>query len=213
MSMPKILAGWLLAALASAAAANDLYKVELIVFENLDPAAQQAEHWPAHPGMPALDNALELATQPAASEKSPWRVLKPAELAMGGVYQRLRGSPRYRPILHTGWVQALDNTDRKVGVHVYSGMQNEAASAGAGSARKIDGTVAVRRGRFLHADVDLIYIRTTSGAEANSGATPPVRLVTTRRLRNNEVHYLDHPLFGVIITVSPLDGGGASRPQ
>lgn len=210
MSMPKILAGWLLAALASTAAADDLYKIELIVFENLDPAAQQAEHWPAHPGMPALDNALELAAQPAASE-SPWRVLKPAELAMGGVYQRLRGSPRYRPILHTGWVQALDNTDRKVGVHVYSGMQ--AASAGAGAARKIDGTVAVRRGRFLHADVDLIYIRTTPGAEASSGAIPPVRLVTTRRLRNNEVHYLDHPLFGVIITVSPMDSGGASRPQ
>ncbi|MEK7323131.1 MAG: CsiV family protein [Pseudomonadota bacterium] len=214
MSMHKIIAGLLLCALASSTLADDLYKVELIVFENLDPAAQQAERWPVDPGLPALDNALELAALSAAPEKNQWRLLKPAELAMGGVYQRLRASPRYRPVLHTGWVQPLDNTDRKAGVHIYSGMQNEAPATAAdvGVFRKINGTVGLRRGRFLHTDVDLIYTMTAPGADANSGATPPVRLITIRRLRNNEVHYLDHPLFGVIISVNPLDGD-ASRPQ
>ncbi len=212
MSMPKILAGLLLSTMVSIAAADDLYKVELILFENSDPAAQQAEHWPANPGLPALDNTRELAAHSAAPEKNSWRLLPPAEFALGGIYQRLRASSHYRPILHTAWVQPLDNSDRKLGVHVYSGMQNEAASAGTdtGVTRKIDGSVGLRRGRFLHADVDLIYMK---AASATAVSTTAVRLVDTRRLRSKEVHYLDHPLLGVIISVNPVAGRDASRAK
>ena len=212
MSMPKILAGLLLTTVVSIAAADDLYKVELILFENLDPAAQQAEQWPANPGLPALDNTRELAALSAAPEKSPWRLLPPAELTLGGIYQRLRASTHYRPILHTAWVQPLDNSDRKVGVHVYSGMQNETASTGtdAGVTRKIDGSVSLRRGRFLYADVDIIYMKAASETTARTTA---VRLIDTRRLRSKEVHYLDHPLLGVILSVNPVDGRDASRAK
>lgn len=192
--MKKFLLSLLLT--ASAAVQADAIKVELIVFENLDPAAMQAEFWPANPGVPSLVNAIELPSpgEAAAGEKS-WRLLPASQLALGGMVQRLRSSAGYRPLLHVGWVQPMDNSDRSPAAHVFSGM---AASGDAKSSSQIDGAVAIRRGRFLHGDVDLSFRKI--------GAAGPVtvRLTTSRRLRSNEVHYLDHPLFGVILSVAPV---------
>lgn len=190
--MKKFLLGLLLVAVAAARA--DEVKVELIVFENLDPSAIQAEIWPANPGAPALDNAIELAAA-GASEKS-WRLLLPTELSMGGVMQRLRNSARYRPLLHVGWVQPMDGSDRSPAVHVFSGMTGSGDTPV--SSPQINGVAAVRRNRFMHGDVDLLF-------KKNAAAAPiTARLDASRRLRNNEVHYLDHPLFGAIIKVTPI---------
>lgn len=198
------------------AQADNLYKVEVILFENLDPAAAQVEAWPANPGVPALDKAVDLSTLTSgpmavtaaapAPERAGWRVLTPAQLTMGGVVQRLRNSARYRPLLHVGWVQPLDSNDRSAAVHIFTGMleNNDKISA---SQPLLDGTIAVRRNRYLHADVDLLYKKEVTA-----------RLTHSRRLRSNEVHYIDHPLFGVILSVSPIERtdnahSGASRPQ
>lgn len=200
--MKKLLL-WLMLLCTAAAHANEAYVVELIVFENLDPAVMRAETWRADPGTPALDQALELVT---AAQQAPWRLLAPAQLELGGLFQRLRSAARYRPLLHVGWVQPAEGSDRSAPVHVFSGMTGDGAIPSA--AAPVDGTVAVRRSRFLHADIDLLLRKT-----AVAGAAPlTVRLNGTRRLRSNELHYLDHPLFGVIIRVSAAEGG-ASRIQ
>jgi hypothetical protein len=45
--------------------------------------------------------------------------------------------------------------------------------------------------------------------EPESGPTYPYRhavlLQQQRRMRSNEVHYIDHPLFGLVIKLTPLD--------
>lgn len=185
---------------AFTARAEDLYKVEVIVFQHLDPAAAGAEVWRSQPGAPALDQALELSalasvtpadTAASASQRAGWRALTAAQLTMGGAVQRLRSSARYRPLLHVGWVQPLDNADRGAAVHVFSGMTG--ARDDSISPSLIDGTIAVRRGRYLHADIDLVYKKDVTA-----------RLTQSRRLRSKEVHYIDHPLFGVILSVSPI---------
>ena len=234
--MNKILAACLLCVLAASATADELYQVELILFENLDPTAQFSEAWPENPGLPALEDSIELSEQSApapegvittpldaavaapAAEKNPWRQLTATELKMGDVYQRLRGSARYRPLLHMGWVQALDNSDRNLAVHVHGGPQGgpaPSALAATVSAGTVDGTVALRRGRFLHTDVDLLYTKAAAPPAVDAFASPPLqaRMIDSRRLRNKEVHYLDHPLFGVIITVSPVENTESSGTQ
>ena len=71
--MKHLLLGFALLAFSWTAAADDvdLYKVELIVFENLDPNAIQAELWPENPGTPPLDNAVELAAITATAPPPP----------------------------------------------------------------------------------------------------------------------------------------------
>ncbi len=79
---------------------------------------------------------------------------------------------------------------------------------------KIDGVVRLYRSRYLHLEADLLYHRpeaTTISVEvAPEGVAPPptptlFRMTTSRRMRSRELHYLDHPLFGVIALITPLE--------
>lgn len=250
---------------AGPATAAPLFRVELIVFQNLDPAAVQAEQWPANPGAPALNHAMELkdltaaavaadappdtsgtatpasATVPAAPAPAApdWRWLSPQQLRLMAAEQKLATSGRYHPLLHVGWVQPLDSSEHGTPIHIYDGMGPSAPSAAAparnpGAAAPpaqapqhlLDGTFTLWRGRFLHADLDIGYRLSylpqpkisapaavspaTPAAEAPSAAPPQpvtlyVRMTQSRRLRDGELHYLDHPLLGALVTVSPYE--------
>jgi len=310
------------------------YKVEVIVFENLDPNALQAENWPADPGMPSLDNAMELETLPAfvppevepvpdastapateatsvnttttdthttvpsltalPSEETPtapdsalmadanaveppaepeipvpsWRWMTESEYSLNQDEQKLLDSGHYRPLLHIGWVQPLDETNQGIPVHLYDGLKpkeeppattameqppldnplllpsdepgaaapapeenpaplNADATTSASEQPEqttqpphiLDGSFTLRKGRFLHVDVDLDYRikdipvppldgpATEDKNQEDTAAQPVatyVRMVQSRRIRDDELHYLDHPLFGVLFMVSPL---------
>lgn len=119
----------------------------------------------------------------------------------------------------------------------------------------IDGTVRVHRARYLHVEADLLYYRPLQGDAASAantaaekaGSAPPAdspdsafieqllaedhaeprlfRLTEQRRMRSKELHYLDHPVFGVLVEAWPLElpempaeplpaeGEGDSAPQ
>jgi hypothetical protein len=84
------------------------------------------------------------------------------------------------------------------------------------------GTIRVHLGRFLHITLDLTYqtgAAATVGLTANDGLgevafAPRYRLQTTRNARSGEVHYFDHPAFGVLVRVTPVPGQntGGRRP-
>lgn len=73
---------------------------------------------------------------------------------------------------------------------------------------QVDGAVTVSVERYLHAKLDLLYHRSlpaqdpASPAEATELNT--FRLQTSRRMRSQELHYFDHPLFGVLVMVTPF---------
>ena len=69
----------------------------------------------------------------------------------------------------------------------------------------MQGTVEVSLARYLRVDLDLLYIRPAGGEVAAPEAVPTrFRLVTERRMRSRELHYVDHPLFGVLVWIEPL---------
>jgi hypothetical protein len=101
------------------------------------------------------------------------------------------------------------------------------------SLKPLDGTVAVFLSRYLHVTIDLVYAReqmmeTAPPAEvaresvsADGGAGPAsamttrqlYRLSQTRRLRSKELHYIDHPAFGVLVEAFPLKLQAATGRQ
>lgn len=85
---------------------------------------------------------------------------------------------------------------------------------------ELDGSIQITRGRYLHIDTDLQFYRrlpTSYGVQLPTStrldesdsdikgrsSTRLYRfdLKQTRRMRRDEIHYLDHPLFGMIITI------------
>ena len=77
-----------------------------------------------------------------------------------------------------------------------------------------DGTIKLRSSKFLHADVDFAFfpVDLSNYEDHNSSEgrlyvrqeADYVRLTESRKIRLNEIHYFDHPHFGVILRVSRL---------
>jgi hypothetical protein len=64
-------------------------------------------------------------------------------------------------------------------------------------AGRLSGLVKITRGRFLHLDTDLLL------RDATSPATYRIQL--SRRMRSNELHYVDHPKVGIVIQATRVE--------
>lgn len=87
---------------------------------------------------------------------------------------------------HLAWVQTPRGRSSKAWYRVGNG--------------RLNGLVRVTRGRFLHVDADL-FLRDTNTAQ-------PVRAKLYRRMRSDELHYVDHPKLGIIIRADRVEPRG-----
>jgi hypothetical protein len=134
------------------------------------------------------------------------RPLRPNELKLGQEYRKLRAISAYEPLAHVGWVQpGLAETDA---------VPMELGTLGVLNPR---GTVRVHLTRYLHVTLDLTYqARSSSTTPAQSSVdgldeialAPQYRLTTTRRVLSGELHYFDHPAFGVLVRITPVPAPG-----
>lgn len=194
-----------------AGASDRWFTVEIIVFDDLQDEGLDAELWPADPGEPSLQGAIELVhSHEGESGDTPhaFRLVNRSELSLVAVWNRLRGSTRYRPFLHAGWrLPGLPRSAARpahVSAHLGNGRADAAEADGA-ELPAVHGTVTVSLGRYLEVAVDLLYHRPSSNEAASLHAAPArFRLVSERRMRSGELHFIDHPLFGVLIQITPL---------
>jgi hypothetical protein len=173
------LAALMLFAMTSMANAQSYYAVEVVVFANPGGYAQSAEAWRPEPGMPDTSRARPVSAGGGVAPVSP------SAYRLSGAWQALRDSPGYRPLRHVAWTQR--GTSRSNAPVVLVGDDPDSP---------VYGTVTVSRGRFLHVDVDLIY----------RDGENKYRFRSHRRMRSNEIHYMDHPMFGVLVVITPLSG-------
>lgn len=196
--------------LALPAAAED-YAVELLVFSRLA-ADDGEERWPLPDSLPATEQALGLGEGGMQ--------LSTGGRALQAIADSLRRSNSYRPLLHWRWIQPGWERSRARLLHVQvpagsalpltqpsaqasklemqrlRDLTDPSAVTGVGLPL-LDGTVSLSRARFLHLAADLIYVDPATGI--------PVQLKESRRMRSNELHYLDHPRFGVLVQVTPVN--------
>jgi len=187
------------------------YQVEMVVFEHLT-ADTSGELWNSD-DVPEYRNTIELVTD--ASGSNAFKMLPPSRYKLGGVNKVLKLSSGYRPVYHVAWQQPELTRSRAKKVHIKN------------SEAKINGTVNLRGGHLLHLDLDISYFvdllteSVTSFTEENISVAGEdveeigvdeeiimsgtyAQMKETRRIKLNELHYFDHPLFGVIMRVTRL---------
>lgn len=169
---------------------------------------------------PSQSQAVEQAPQdllpldPAAAARAEAlrvRPLRPEELKLGNEFRRLAGISAYQTLLHAGWVQP--------GLTDAEATPFDLKTLGIMNPR---GTARVSLGRFLRIALDLTYQAEPGATPAAAGAggldelvlAPRYRLRETRTARSGELHYFDHPAFGVLVRVTPVPAPTApgSRP-
>jgi len=77
----------------------------------------------------------------------------------------------------------------------------------------VNGNLTLTRGRYLHLSLDLLYQRQPNTPQlfsflgfGNTGNAPEhYRLQQQRRLKRGELHYFDHPKFGVLAVVTAVE--------
>jgi hypothetical protein len=133
---------------------------------------------------------------------------------LAGEDGRLQRSGAYRVLLHRAWIQPVPDRDRLQPMLIQIGEH-------AGGWR-IEGYLGVTRGRYLHMDTQLWYavnsttpavaFHTALGSPTASGGAAAqedggpgyMEMHEQRRMRSGELHYLDHPKFGVLARVDPV---------
>ncbi len=109
---------------------------------------------------------------------------------------RLQRSGAYRVVLHRAWIQPVPDRDQLQPLLIQVGDR-------IGAVWRIEGYLGITRGRYLHLDTRLWY---TPNSSPNTQTQAPsyMELREQRRMRSGELHYLDHPKFGVLARVDPV---------
>lgn len=212
----------LLALAPPAPAQTPLYKVELIVFAPTDAGTTDEEIWPQDLPGPDMSAAVELrsGTGPDGLRALPESARELAETA-----RLLENSGRYHVIVHRVWQQPGLPAERAVAVAVHGGEDYSTAfpelmaprweydaqgvlveRPGPARLEQLDGWVKIVLGRYLHIHTDLVLrMPTPAGPLGRERRLIEVHMRQQRRMRSRELHYLDHPLLGVLVKVTPLE--------
>ncbi len=161
------------------------FDIEVILFSQLN-AYDGGESWLTEPA-----SATQHYEQGGA-----WRSLPASARNLEGIYQSLRSSQGYRPLAHLHWRQTVTSASQAQPISL------QALQPGIRSSTGLDGSIRISVSRYLHLNADLRF--------QAPGSTTEFRLQESRRMRSGELHYLDHPRFGMLVLIKPVS---AEPPQ
>jgi hypothetical protein len=176
---------------AAATPPADLYQVEIVVFQTNLPYLEGDELWTndvVNTKLPGLDKAVELPDMP--SPASPlWKVA--GTLEAGG---------DYRVLAHKRWVVPADPQASAKWIYL--------SSIGVGGL-ELQGTLRFYQSRFLHVDVELLLrepaMRASATSQPDDNGPRIYRIGEHRRIKSGQINYFDHPRFGALLEVEPVD--------
>ena len=173
------------------------YDVELVVFARTAASAGASEHWPGDPGAPDLSRAQPLSRLMLDPDlplaENAFRTLPAEQRQLGGVYRAILNGAGMEPLMYAAWRQPVTEQDQSTPVYLTT-------AAGPGERAALEGTITVSAKRYLHIDTDLV-LRDRDGSS--------YRMQAHRRMRSGELHYLDHPLMGIVVEARPVDSSAA----
>lgn len=114
------------------------------------------------------------------------RVNKTGKKTLQDTYDRLRRTRAYQPFYYQSWETSVASGSVSLPIEVID------------SGASLTGWIKIQRGHLLHIIADLEL-----SPEESAGVI--YRLSEKRRVLLNEVHYLDHPKFGAVVKVSPVE--------
>jgi hypothetical protein len=185
---------WLLPAAQSLTAqggpgSTPWYTVELILFTRNTPPGASGEFWSKAPG--ELNWESERIADYTTAPRGSWQLT--------GAKQALTRAGGLTPIIHTAWQQPVYSRKSARSSYLKSDRQITPGTP------LVEGTVKVSVSRYLHVDLDLLLRGAPAGTGRLPGGFQTFRFNEHRRMRSRELHYIDHPLMGMLILITPIN--------
>lgn len=202
----------------SSYAAARWYKVELLIFSQLSAETVDSEQWPilTSDNIHLPLNVIELQPTRTESGGYAYSLLPRSEFEMDREEGELRARPGYKILLHIAWKQPVVSPRRTRAIHIYGGQQygNSGDSLYASQGNwQINGILKLSVQHYLNSTFDLFYGVPTSELRHLSHRRnfklfntdiSYFQLRQTRRMRSQQLNYFGHPLFGILMYVTPL---------
>ena len=204
--------------LATPAFAARNYLIELVIFSTQD--AGDTEKWTS--ADPPL-NARKMAKAVFPGKGELELKIEPVELkesVFSKYVQRIRNNPRRKIILSTHWIQPVSApastiiahiSDQKVAMKNPTEIQADNASRYNGSqipVPLINGFINFYLDSQYTLEADLRYTppyRPSILDEEPASGPVSYRIHEKRRMKSGELNYYDHPKFGMVLLVTPVE--------
>lgn len=179
-----------------AADPDQLYQIEIVVFSHITEAGLRSEYWPLLPPAAISATAINL-TDDQILPQSQW-ALKPTD--------QLLKRNNYVILLHLAWQEPAADARQGQIIHLTGGETY------AGNLPEVNGSLAIRLEHYFNLHVNLRFIlpwqniqemNLTNIAHDNNPYVT-FKINERLRLRSNELNYIDHPLYGMLIKIIPL---------
>jgi hypothetical protein len=190
-TLPLLMLSWV--AFNPLQARAESYQVDMVIFAMGGGDGEQSR--------PAFvpDSARALGDQdPAVLRNLGLRLLPEGSGGLGDLWDKIVNGKRYTPLARISFVQTNPQETRGPVLRVPVGNLIETP---AGSFHPLDGTVSLHAGHYLHLDADLVWTQRT-----NDGNAVSWRLSESRRLKQNELNYLDSARLGAVARVTRVGG-------
>ncbi|MFU8837753.1 MAG: CsiV family protein [Thiohalomonadaceae bacterium] len=210
------------------AQAEPWYQLELILFSHNSPTFRDSERWPEDLALPNVNQAISLSP-PLADQTTPtaFAMLDVSAMQLLAEAERIEQDESLRLLAHLAWLQPGLPAEQAKAVWIAIPDPEQSAQAQEHLGPPVlEGTLSLSLSRYLHLAVDLLYreAKPNQGLPLNSATSPMdlfqlreqpygihsdagqwqlYRKEESRRMRSNELHYLDHPMFGMLVLLTP----------
>lgn len=184
------------------------YQFEILIFERIAPGAGSTEGWPDDPGRPDSTGAAWFSKGEPMNGNDPiaFRALPAEERSLDNAWGQMRRSRDYRPLYHVAWRQPVDPPDRAKQIY-FALLPEDGGEASDFNPPRLEGTLKFSIKRYLHvdADIELHKLAGTGQIQADDGSFgfgrrfKHYRMQQRQRMRSGKLHYLDHPVLGMLI--------------
>jgi len=209
------------------------YDVEIIIFEDAHARYINSETWRKHDAPLSTEDKITQGQSKENTKKNKPAVkienINPSILTQE--YKRINRSSEYEVLQYSAWRQQGLESSKAFDVDL-AALKNLHKAV---SENRITGTIKVVLARYLHLFGDLEYHRPVTGEagdinntlqgqtaeditstsqtiSVDKSVTPDALATETnypiefrRRMRSKELHYIDHPLVGILVQINPVE--------
>lgn len=177
----------------------------------------------------------ELQLSVSKKPEEQWRALSSDQFILNDVVKKLEHSRDYKVLKHIAWRQPVVDHKNAQAIKIQGGRNlnlehpdrlpaysqpNDAVLAIIGdqhndsiipTLHELEGSVTVVITRYIHVYADLILHAEQFVAQEHEGEVrvsnqlQDYKIDLHRKMRSRELHYLDHPLVGIIVEATPIE--------
>ncbi len=210
--MRKLLFQWLLGLVGGLFSltvwAQELYQVEIIVFQHNRNALQ--EQLAPNAPLPTVNQATPL--RPYNGRRQAYHLLPTSAFQLSSQATKLTQDPTYTVLLHQAWLQPIPHPRSARAVHIKALELEQTESTLPFYQWKLNGTLTLSQLNYFQVTVDLMLNVPLNEAQRLNITIPYAALGRNiisipfqyrRRLRADQLYYLDHPVYAMLIQIKP----------